>query len=93
MTTTPDTKRLLDAADVYLRDAGHLEQSAHGRYSCAMNALGCLCVAGFGSDMDQARLDVWEAKRYDPAAWPTLAQVQELLAYVVQVRRKATPTP
>ena len=74
MPTPVDPTVLLERADAYLRDAGHLEQSAHGRYSCAMNALGCLCVARVGSDADQARVDAWEAKRYDPAAWPTVAQ-------------------
>ena len=88
MTTTPDTQRLLEVADVYLRDAGHLEQSTHGRYSCAMNALGALCVAGVGSAVDQELVDAWEAKRYDPAAWPTESQVAALIAHVVEVMQR-----
>ena len=93
MTTPPDSKVLLERSDAYLRDARHLEQSTHGRYSCAMSALGCLCVARVGSDADQARVDAWEAQRYDPAAWPTVAQVDELIAYVVHLRAKAAPAP
>ena len=92
MPATPDRKHLLATADVYLRDAGQREQSPHGRYSCAMNALGSLCVAGVGSNADQARVDIWEAERYDPEKWPTLAQVDELIAYVTQLRGKAGPS-
>lgn len=88
MTTTPDTQRLLEVADVYLRDAEHAEQSTHGRCSCAMNALGALCLAGAGSAGDQALVDAWEAKRYDPAAWPTELQVAALIEHVVEVMQR-----
>ena len=85
MDRNDEVARSLEAADMYLRDAA-VPMSTHGRFSAAIDALGCLCEAGIADDADKVLVAAWEDARYDPEKWPSEAQVTELVAHVVQVR-------
>lgn len=79
-TLTP--QQLVWKARRYLRDAANVSCSTHTRYSAAMSALECLCLAGIGDGHDEILVDLWEASRYDVDAWPQLAQVAVVVAHV-----------
>lgn len=75
-------QQLVWKARRYLRDAANVSCSAHTRYSAAMSALQCLCLAGIGDGHDQILVDLWEASRYEIGAWPDVAEVAVVVAHV-----------
>lgn len=74
--------QLIAKARMYLQDALDTECSTHTRYSAAMSALQCLCLAGVAGESDATRVESWEATRYNAKKWPSALHVSLVIERV-----------
>lgn len=58
-----------------------------------MRALEVLCELGVGDEHDEILIDLWEASRYDPSAWPSRYQVGVVVLHVTRLMRPHTVHP